>query len=289
MSKKASEVPGSETGLEQDPTLNSDPANPNLNPDTVQDGSVDTAAAPSFRNPALAGKTPEEIEAMFALRENTIKEQGRLLNRQVAAPEVVKEPEVVVPTKEEYWENPGAATTNILKQMIGPLRDELRKEIRGTAQEFRAPGIREGLRNKYKHFTELEPVIDTLLQQRGIDPKDADAQTTEQLYFAAKGYAMENGLLTAAPAARGDDPVAIKEPASHGGQAIPQHRPSAAPTPRAPASATAIRELDENERRLAREMYPNMPDAQRFKLYIDWQEEDVEKIVSSKIGQEAAS
>lgn len=277
------------TGSTDEPKQVQDTGQTNPNP-VAQDGSVTPApnAATSFRHPRIAGKSPEEIDRIVAILDDTVREQGRELNRVHQPAPVAVEPVREAPkvTNEQFWENPVAAVQSLLQATIQPLSEE----VRGAKAEIKAPSIRENLRQKYEDFAVLEPAINEILRRRGVaNPESVtDEGVLETVYFTAYGYASKNGLFdNKAPAARepvnnNPNPAPASTPAPVP-QAIPQHRPSSAPLPTGAPKAQALRDLTENERRLARETWPDKSPEEQKKLYIEYLEMDEEDVVTKEI------
>lgn len=231
--------------------------------------------AKDFTHPLLKGKTPEEIERIVALQDQTVREQNAELNRrfereQAAAP-APKAPAAL--TDDGYGDDFLAPRFRILEQRLASKLDEAVAPLRRGQEGGVSRTAREGLRTRLRHFSRLEPYIDQLLREKKMDPNTVEEAVMENIYHTAVGLAVDRGidLNEAAPAA----PTPKREGRDQAPVSIPQHRASSAPLPQEKREAPA-RQLSESERRLAREYFPDSKDPEGdYRKYQDMQEDDV--------------
>ena len=110
---------------------------------------------------------------------------------------------------------------------------------------------------KFGDFDKYRPHVETMLQNMGVGPTQVTPDLLESLYYGAKGYIATHEANVASTAA---PPTSTQRPPP------PQHRPSSAPLPR--SKSTELRELTEDERRLAREF------GLSHKEYLEWGAKD---------------
>ena len=191
-----------------------------------------------FSLSTLKDKSNPEVEAYVSLLEGTVREQNAALN--VPPPAQAPAP---VTERTDFYDDPRQAIREEVGEMIAPFVADLR--------ESRADRARETMVGEFgAEWTQMEPIVDNLISQgrrAGMTINDHDPAMLRTLFYTAKGYQSHvgTGMAPAQPAAE-----AIPTPAA--APMIPQHRPSAAPLPAA-GGKPALRELTENERRLARE------------------------------------
>lgn len=276
---------GSETPLNPE-----DPNNPTPSPSDSPPAGSGTPM--EFNHPLLKGKTPEEIERILVLQQQTVNEQARTLNRlaergnvEQGRPKPGTESVNDAEEDKKFWESPTKRLRAMLQETVEPIQ----RELNTMKSDVRAPSIRDSFRAKYPEFTELESMIDAALINFGLEnPKAADENMLEAVFHTVYGKAVYNGQI--APRGRENpNPNNPNPPAGRQQVTIPQHRPSPAPLPNNPGNAAPkLRELSENERRLAREFFGHLPtDAERHKAYIEFQELDEEEVANSTIGKRA--
>lgn len=221
----------------------------------------------NFSHPRLRGKSPEEIEQLFSLAEDTIRSQNSELNTyhdrlnavsQEKAPSgTTREGSEELPDYEDNFLRPGLQTLERrimgqLEKTVAPLREEL--------GQGRAQTAREVLRKELRYFDALEPTIDKTLREGGVRPDSANEGQLRQIYHNAVGIATEKGwdlnsLLTRNK--QEGEGVTNTNSSNNNRQqessvGIAQRRPSSAPLPET-SSKPKLRQLTEQERRLARE------------------------------------
>ncbi len=259
---------------------NSDPNNPNPTKESTPAGSD-----LGFKNPLLKGKTAEEIERLITIQQQTVQEQRRQLDRRAEAQSVESgrpdpsKGDNLPFTDKEFWDSPSKAFAKAMNQMVEPLQ----REIRSVKTGITAPTIRERFRKENPEFTELEPQIDNMLRAYGREnPAEATEEELETVFNAVYGKAVRLGIIK--PNGGGNPPP---PPNGESKVTIPQHRPSPAPVPQSNnPNKPKLRELDENERRLAREFFGHLPnEAERHKAYLDMQSLDEEEVAGSNIGR----
>ncbi len=238
--------------LEVDPVepvdSSTDPVDPDpnlLETEPVPDGQVTIDPLQSLTHPALVGKSPAEIDALFRLAEDTTREQRVQLDSiQRSAPAqpivpVAPEPE----DPNEFFANPQASIRTEAGRAVKQEMEEMFKPFRAEMEERQGETVRARLRIEIPEFTKYEAHMDFLLKQ-GNFPNPNDEGLLKMLHYTAKGYALSdeaanNGASTTVPEPRVPSP------------APPQHRPSATPLPAAPAVKLAP--LTENEKRMMTE------------------------------------
>lgn len=240
----------------------------------VEDLSVQAGpGAKDFSHPLLRGKTPEEIERLFTLQEQSVRELNAEANRRFAA----REQEAAQPARQEesgedgYGDDFLAPRFRILEKRLGAKLEQAVAPLQAGQRGNESRGAREGLRTRLKHFGRMEPYIDQILREKNVDPNTADQSVLENIYHLAVGLSVERGinLNEAAPAPqqqerRQESPVNI-----------PQHRASSAPLPQE-RREPVLRQLTESERRLAREYFPDSKDPEGdYRKYQDMNEDDV--------------
>lgn len=230
-----------------------------------------------YQHPLLKGKSPAEIEALLAAQIETTQSLTRELNQrhqeQPAAPAPKQEEDDAAAAYGDDFMAPKLRTledrlAKKLEQAVAPLREEVTKT--------RGDDVRSRLRKEFKHFEVLEPTIDMLLREQKQNPLTASEQQLKLLYHTAVGYANEKGIdlgrREAAPAPENHNPPKGEEQPPMG---IPQHRPSGAPLPA--ARGPKKRELNEEERRLARQYFPDAKNPEEE--YRKFQEADEDSVV----------
>lgn len=255
---------------------------------STQAGSV----TPEFKHPALKGKTPEEIERLFSIQQDVVNTQKRALDRvtetrsiQDGRPDPNKETPI---TDKDFFDSPAATLNKLMDRQVGKLRQELSQEIRTELRKDRAPTIRERFAKENPEFRDLEPMVDEMLRAYGMDdPSQADETTLDTVYSAVYGKAVRTGRIKPAGEKPADPPPTRDQNNDNGGRVtIPQHRPSSAPLPKNQNEKPKLRELDENERRLAREYFGHLKtDEERHKAYIEFQEMDEEEVPHTTVGK----
>ena len=241
----------------------------------TEDPSVTAApGAKDFQHPLLKGKSPEQIERLFTTQENAVKEQNAELNR--LHNEVSRRDSAPPPSKEEddspYGDDFLAPRFKTLEQRVAKMISDSVEPLREETRRGQLNTVREKLRSELRHFTIMEPHIDKLLRDQGRDPTTVSEASLRTFYHTAVGLATEAGL-DLNVGSGGTEPTT---PA--GGStvpaAIPQHRPSSAPLPPSGGGRQVRRQLTENEKRLAREYYPNSQDPEGDYLKDQSAEED---------------
>ena len=247
------------------PRESQDPKKTTSSPDgqaSVEELEVSPApGAKDYTHPLLQGKSPEEIEQVVSTMEEAAREQNVELNRLHA--EVKVQPTAPGPTEDKEEEDPygddfiGTRFKIFEKRLAAQLKETVAPLIASAGQN-ESVSVRERLTKKYRHFASLEPHIDKLLRDQGMDPAAATEGQLDMLYHTAVGLAAESGITLG-----GGDPSPESTPVIKGGEApvvnIPQHRPSGAPLPDT-EEKTPVRDLTENERIIAHAQFPHSKD-----------------------------
>lgn len=236
-----------------------------------------------FSHPMLKGRSPEDVEKIFKLQENAVKEQGAQLTqliqevREIKTSSVPKAPAEPDPTAQDYFTNPVEVLRKELDRTVAPLREE----IRATKREFSGPMVREKLAQELSDWKEVEPYVDMMLRQQQF-PDPNDEGLLRLMYFTAKGYMTHQGIspTPGAPTSPAPPTPPAHQPTQPAYNPVPpQHRASTPPQPPpAPSAQPKVRPLTESEKRLAREY------GMTAEEYVAWQEADIEEIAESEIG-----
>ncbi len=248
---------------------------PEVEPSGVPGSEPQATPAHEYQNPMLRGRSPEEIERIFGMYEQTSREQGaRLTASERRLSEVEGRPAAPAPEPKveatEFFADPMTHVKRALEETVAPLREEIREaKSYVTGQDARA-----GLRNQYADFAQVEPYIDYMLAQTPYpDPNDPGLLNT--LYFTAKGMMASQGISVESPT---PTPTAPGAPQPAAPTVPPQHRastpPPPPPSPAAPGSE-ALRPLTETEKRLAREQ--GLSHAE----YLRWQAMDIADVATA--------
>jgi hypothetical protein len=219
-----------------------------------------------FRHQLLRGKKPEEIERLFESLQDANRSMNEQLNRRVeqpAAPTPGAQPAVSDPLDEEpdYGDSFIAPHLKTMEERIARRLEKAVSPLQQSQRAQQAETAREKLSKELKHFKVLETSIDQLIRDQGGNPKAASEAQLRLIYYTAVGLANDRGInlnQSEAPTPQGEQgqPPARKEEQQPMG--IPQHRPSGAPLPR--QGTQNRRKLTEDERRLAREFFPDAKD-----------------------------
>jgi hypothetical protein len=228
---------------------------------------TDTEPQTPFSNPALRGLTEEQIAQRLSLAEMTVKEQGRKITELVSRP--AQPVETPVPstgrqtpiteiTAEDYWKNPVEATRLTVTEVIREQMGEIIQPFREDLARNKAAAAWNEVAAKHSDLESYRPWIEAQLASYGVT--EPNAGTLEMLYLAAVGAS----ALTRTPEENGErreDLLPNRPPP-------PQHPPSRQPIHSARAATKKLRELTENEKRMARER--GWTDEE----FLNWQEMD---------------
>jgi hypothetical protein len=227
-----------ETSLESlDGQEDSSEAGGELEDQDQQIASEAEPVAPQFTHPHLQGKTPQEIESLFNLMQNTVQSQTRRINELATeAPrrqEVAEEP---VPAG-DFFDDPLTHLRREMQAVVAPINEE----IANLKAQTRVNSAWESAQMKFADLDKYRPYIEQMLANTNVNVSQVTPELIESYYYGAKGYVATHQQQVAQPTA-----PAQSQPR----MAPPQHRPSSAPLPK---TGSAPRELTEDERRLARE------------------------------------
>lgn len=252
---------------------------------TGTEGTSGASQSP-FSNPALAGRSEDEIAQLLSVQEATIREQGRRLNedfrRQQPEPQPQPQPqqqELPAQAQEtevdpaEYWANPGKYMRQHREETIKAVKREMESLISPFIQDLSQRKVTDAwttARSKHADFQTYEPLVRELLSRSGIT--NPTAETLDIMYFTAVGYASKTGgsgaPTASAPNGGGNNPPSQHRPAP------PQHPASSQPI-RQQEAGKKIRELTENERVLAK---MNRMTPEEYIRYLEMDEADVSKL-----------
>ena len=262
---QSSEAPGQATAATSGSPTEAQPT-PEVQPEGHQ-----------FTNPRLAGRSPAEVEGLYGLAEQTVRQQGQQISdltkrmNQVEATPAKTEEKI---SSNEFFADPGAAIETLLEKQIAPLRAEVAEGVKIAT----APAARDGLRREFPDWDQVEPYVDHLLQQQDF-PDPTHPGLLKTLYYTAKGLMVSQGIDVSHANLTPNTPQNVVPGQAPPGMAPPQHRASTPPAPpRTPGETTPARQLTELEKRLAREW--KMSDEE----YLYWQDLDERDVPTSTYG-----
>lgn len=197
-----------------------------------------------FTDPRLEGKTPEEVERLYQLQDRAIREQGTKLSEyhdaEVARAGRVDDGPAEI-SDEEFWKSPTTTVQRLLDKAIEPFKRDL---AAGRVEDAWDQARR------LTGFTDYEPTIRELMATREItDPTFDTLRTLFATVVGAEKLGMIDTGLGERPVEAVEAPPTRETPAPP-----PQHGASRQPLPKpGEEKKKPLRDLTENERRLARE------------------------------------
>lgn len=222
-----------------------------------------------FQHPLLRGKSPEEVERIVQSLQDANRSMNTELNRrtgeQPTAPTPGGQPAGKDPLDEapDYGDSFIAPHLRTMEERIARRLEKAVGPLQQSHRQAQAESSREKLGKELKHFKVLETSIDQLIRDQGGDPNTAKEGQLRLLYHTAVGLATERGINLnqgEAPAPQGggngSQPAVREQEQQPVG--IPQHRPSGAPLPKPQGQRRRV--LSEDERRLAKEFFPDSKD-----------------------------
>lgn len=252
--------------------------------DTDRDQDLETPSGEStpgsgrefeFSNPNLQGKSPQEIEAIVNLYENTIQSQSSRLNEVTAESKrgsrEFEEPDPPSYSRDDFFEDPVPILTDIVQREMKRTVAPINREIENMRTQGTVNSAWQKARAKFSDFDEYKPAIEAMLSAQGTPPEEVTAQMLEGLYYGAVGYFIRQGVtpsgqpVNRAGSGGGETPSGEAPPPN----IPPQHRPSGAPLPRQKKEGRTVRDLTEEERQVAR-MWNMTPEE-----YLNQQEDHV--------------
>jgi hypothetical protein len=223
----------------------------------VPDQQNTTEQAPvalSFSHPHLRGKTEAEIESLFNLMQNTVQSQTSRINELSRAPAVNPEMSASqLEPKGDFFDDPLTHMRREMAAAVAPIN----QEIANLKAQTLVNSAWESVAMKFGDFDKYRSHVEVMLQNMGVGPTQVTPDLLESLYYGAKGYIQTHQASLETP---GTPSAPAQRPPP------PQHRPSAAPLPR--SAGDQLRELTEDERRLAREF------GLSHKEYLEWGSKD---------------
>ena len=243
---------------------------------------TDLGTQSEFSHRLLQGKTPGEVDTLFASLEAANREQAKMVNDSRAAADLaaakamnapsgvrVTDESGAVVTSADYWDDPVGAMTKILD-------DKLSKVIQPFAADLsisRAQGLWAQVGAQYPDLPQYKPLIDQIISANpGVE---LTAGILESYYLLAVGMVARNPNVATAPSAPAPTPTASRP-------APPQHGASKHPMPSPNAAANALPNLSETELRLAREMNPGLSRDEQIREYYRWQQMPDDEVVTSE-------
>lgn len=264
-----------------------------------------TGGQTGFTHPMLQGRSPEEIDRLVGQMEQTVREQGRQLNRtqqqqgqqgQQARQDGREEVDI---SDEEFFDQPVEAVRQVVGQQLRETVAPLEEQIGQMARQSQASSQIQQYKNQYPKWDQYEDYMRLMAQRKGLDWDSVLTQpgVVEVLYYAVQGLEQEQGLGQGQQAPRQQAPQQQGPQMGQQGQRQqqpqqqqqgrqpppPQHQPSSSPMPQPGQQDQQgrTRELNEQEKRLAREY--GMSDEE----FIAWQEMDArEAVTGTRPGQE---
>ena len=244
----------------------------------TEGGSETPQKTPEFRNPLLKGKSPEEIDRLFAAQQEELTRQNTELNR-LHTRSGEHQPSAPAPKRElpEYEDNFMKGPMSVLEKRLTAHLDEMVTPIREEVRAGKTESTRDKLKKSLKHFGRLEPHIDGLVRQNGGDPAKISEADLTNMYYTVVGIAQERGInLNVASEGEGTTRTETREEPR---MDIPQNRPSAAPLPKKPTESQR-RTLTDDEMTLARQNWPELTPDKAAVEYIKLQDALEDEIVT---------
>lgn len=215
------------------------------------------------------------VDSAAQLRDQAImtklREQDELIKQQQAKlDELSKKPEVPIGDQnKEFWNNPVEALNRALKETVAPLIE--------FRNEFKATTAYEKIKNEAKsdaRFKEFlaQPGVEQQMDQLMSKNPSPTHESFGATLMGLRG-AMELGIVPRPVVTEPPKKDAPPTPPIDMTTIPPHMRPSSAPTPKPGETAPKLRELTENERRLAREN--KMTDAEYIEFSDDIKPLDV--------------
>lgn len=197
----------------------------------VQAGSVtEEREQPEFSHPSLKGKTPAEIDTLFRLAEEAVKEQRAELDalhrtsNLRETPPAPKEEEKIGPN--DFFDDPVKAMEIAARRAVrSEMQEQFEPFIRDLKQREQG-SVREKLRQELSDFARYESHIDQLLAQNNF-PNPNDRGLLVSLYYMAKGMVASQPNYDGGQTVTREENESRRTPAP----APPQHRPSSTPMP----------------------------------------------------------
>jgi hypothetical protein len=255
---------------------------------------------PDLENPSLEQQPTEELEVTnnqpggptstpgpspeyVALLETQLREQNRqiqeLINRDTGAPEPPPPPRDIEASRQQWYQDPEGRTLEVTRNVV---REELQATVAPLldfVREFKSGNAYEDMKRKFKSDARFAGQFADPAFEAAVDQIMAKADKTEANMQAALIHAIGLKAINALPASNGNTTVPAPTPTPQPPAATttgerpvapqpPHLRPSTAPAAR--ADAPKRRQLNELERRLARERWPNDPQAEE--KYLNWLE-----------------
>lgn len=214
-----------------------------------------------FKGTAFEGKTVQEIEVMLKTRDAALAEvqsQANKLHSELSqlrvSPGTTTQPGGIEEddgySAEEMWTDPDKGFKKLENRVAEKILREMREMITPFQEDLnrtRASTALTRIKDEKSNFSQYEPLIRTILSGWGQDINATTYDYLKAAYTMAVGMvASGDAQLTGVQSNNRDEPVrSTREPP-------PQHHPSTQPMSGG-EETTKVRELTENERRLARE------------------------------------
>ncbi|KKL19734.1 hypothetical protein LCGC14_2462510, partial [marine sediment metagenome] len=205
--RKVGDPPPADPGLELNPKGGDPPKEPD-------DG---------FTNPALKGKTPEQIEDLFRMSQQIVSSQKTKLDAATTrVTELSTAPPAPTPggEKKGFFDDPDAAFARLEKRMSEQI-EPLRRELQAAKNELGASGVFDNLRREFADWDSVYPYVKHIID--GSDPpfpNPSDEGLLRNLYYTAVGMMHKKGVLTTET----KTPLVEDVIPDKGGGAPPQHR-----------------------------------------------------------------
>lgn len=258
---------------EQNPERENSPedGNPHSEPDDGSQGGL-----PGFNHPRLKGKTPEQVEALVSLLEDTVREQGSELTKahaQQHQPAEESEPQIEMPNDDDFFDKPVESVSRVVQNEFGRLKKDFETMLNPLVEDIRgrkASGILEQFIQAYPDAKNYLPDMQEIA--RGMGVQLSDMATIQAIYWMAKGRASSEGGVDVRQQEPRQQEQPRQEPVRR--DAPPQHRPQNQPLSQGEESSKKLRSLTESEERMRRE------NGMSVEEFLMWMEMDPSSVVT---------
>ena len=266
--------------------LPADPGSGSNKSGNDDDPKPDEVVDDGFTNPALKGKSPEQIEELFRMSQQIVEGHKRKLDvadQKITALETAPPPAPApAGEKKTFFDDPDAKLDGAFKRLEDRMEAQMstiRDEVRGARSDLGAAAVFDDLRAEFSDWDEVYPYVKYILESKDPPfPNQNEKELLRTLYYTAVGMMTRKGITTEAPAkpSGGGDPPPV-------GAGPPQHRSSPPPPPpkrEEGDKGVTWDDLDESEKVLCK-FYEQTP--AEFREFAAIGAEDV---IGSTIGQE---
>lgn len=180
---------------------------------------------------------------------------------------------------QEFWKNPTGVMNKLIKDELARTVGPLNERIQAQSQMSEYDRAKQQLKLKYNDiWDKIEGSVDDFVRTASAQGVEVNDQLMEVAALTASGLYYRGQIPGVAPTPHVAEPKKEEErPAS---VFTPPHlRPSAPPIPGAEPPKQELRDLTENEKRLARER------GMTHEQYLQWLDVPPEGVVASRIGR----